>query len=208
MRLEQVAITWTVDDVVLLINLRDSFEALISLFLKAQRFVISLEKMSDDGYCGDAGYNDTGDCYNDTGGGWCDDSAPCMDTAPCEMITTFAETSFSHGGGFCVDQPFEVCDGGYCYEDTVYQPVYSPLSTSNGDGVSCACACAIILGFIIVFIIMCKLNYVVFKLLDVKNFGLNFNYFQFLYFFRCWGLHVGLWKVAVLNMKFLIDTCD
>lgn len=99
--------------------------------------------MSDDGCCGD-----TGDCCNDSGGGgWCDDSAPCMDTGPCEASPTYGETSFSNGGEVCFGQTYdEGC------EDTTYQPV---STGSNGDPCSAACIC---ISSIVFFLILCKLN--------------------------------------------------
>lgn len=110
--------------------------------------------MSDDGCCAD-----TGDCCNDTGGGgWCEPSAPCMDTAPCE---TYVETTFSDVGTVYINPPYETYDGGYCCEDTTYQPVYSNLSTySNNNGyITDPCGRAIIIiTVIVVTLIMCKLN--------------------------------------------------
>lgn len=112
--------------------------------------------MSDDGCCGD----DTGGCCDDTGGGgWCDDSAPCMDSGPCEATTTYVETTFSDGADICFGQPY---DPGYCYEDTSYQPVYSDLSTTNnysGSYITDPCGRAVIIITVIVMtLIICKFN--------------------------------------------------
>lgn len=130
--------------------------------------------MSDDGCCGD-----TGGCCDDTGGGgWCDDSAPCMDSGPCETITTYEETSFSNGADVCFGQPY---DEGYCCEDTTYQPVYSSLSTANNNAyITDPCGRAVIIITVIVAtLILCKLN---------KSVSMRFLHgitFQFtLFFFR------------------------
>lgn len=134
-----------------------------NLFCKFIIFLFGLEKMSDDGCCGDTGGDcgDTGGCCDDTGGGsWCDDSAPCIDTAACEATTEYVETSFSNGGDVYISPPDEIYDGGYCYEDTTCQPVYSSLSRSNGTDDADCCGRVVIIFAVIVIavIVICKLN--------------------------------------------------
>lgn len=104
---------------------------------------------------------DGGDCCGDTGGGdWCDTSTPCMDSSACEATTTYVETSFSDGGHVSINHPDATYDGGYCYEDTTYQPVYSSLSGRNNTDATDTCGCECIfyvIGAIALFLI-CKLN--------------------------------------------------
>lgn len=102
--------------------------------------------MSDCG--GDTG-GDTGGCCDDTGGGgWCDDSAPCVDTSACEA------TTFSNDGHVYINQD-TTYDGGLCYGDTTY----SNSARRNNTEITGTCAaCIFFIISVFLLLILCKLN--------------------------------------------------